>query len=142
MPAALPAARSAVAAALLVAGLASAACTNTEPAVNREPNTGSAAASTVNGVQQITLTAGDDFRFHPATIVVHPGKVRLILKHTGTGAPHDWRLDGFPADSVPLTSAGQTKAVSFTAPSPGRYKFVCSIHVTQGMVGTLVVTRR
>jgi plastocyanin len=138
----MPAARSAVVAALLVGGFALSACTNTEPAVNREPNTGSAGASMVNGVQQITVKAGDDFRFHPATIVVHPGEVRLILKHTGTGAPHDWRLNGFPADSVPLTSAGQTKAVTFMAPSPGRYKFVCSIHVAQGMVGTLIVTKR
>jgi plastocyanin len=137
----MSAARSA-AAALLVAGLVLSACTNTEPAVNREPNTGSGAASMVNGVQQITVEAGDDFRFHPATITVHPGEVRLILKHTGTGAPHDWRLNHFPADSVPLTDAGQTNVETFMTPSPGRYKFVCSIHVVQGMVGTLIVTKR
>lgn len=136
----MPAVRSAV---LLVgAGLLLASCTNTEPAVNREPNTGSATASAVSGVQQITVTAGDDFRFHPATIVVHPGEVRLILKHTGTGAPHDWRLTGFPADSVPLTDAGQTRVVTFTAPAPGHYKFDCSIHINQGMVGTLIVTKQ
>jgi plastocyanin len=138
----MPAARSAAAAALLVGASLLAACTNTEPAVNREPNTVSGTATVVNGVQQITVDAGDDFRFHPATIVVHPGEVRLILKHTGTGAPHDWRLNGFPADSVPLTPAGQTKVTTFMAPSPGRYKFDCSIHLAQGMVGTLIVTKQ
>jgi plastocyanin len=96
----------------------------------------------VGGVQQITITAGDDYRFHPATFTVHPGRVRVVLKHPGTGAPHNWQLSDFPADFVPLTPAGQTSSATFDAPAPGRYRFVCTIHVKLGQVGTMIVTKR
>jgi plastocyanin len=98
-----------------------------------------AAASTVDGLQQVTIHTGDDLRFHPDTISVHPGKVRVVLVNEGKGPPHDWQLPKFPADFVPLASSGQTKEATFTAPAPGRYQFVCTIHVRQGQVGTLVV---
>lgn len=61
------------------------------------------------------------------------------LAHTGTGAPYEWALDGYPADSVGLASSGQTRTVTFTTPSPGRYQFVCTIHQRQGMVATVIV---
>ena len=48
-------------------------------------------------------------------------------------------LTKFPSDFVPDTSAGQTNSMTFTAPSPGTYQFVCTIHTAQGMTGTLVV---
>jgi len=118
------------------------ACSNQQSPVNRRPRTGSATASAVNGQQQITVEAGDDYRFHPATLTVHPGKIEVILKHTGTGAPHNWQLTQFPADFVPLAAAGQTETATFTAPSPGSYQFVCTIHQKQGQRGTLVVLPR
>jgi plastocyanin len=123
---------------LCVGGLV--ACTNDKGATNNRPNTGSATASAVSGAQQVTISAGDDYRFHPSTITVHPGKVRIVLKHPGTGGPHNWQLPQFPADFVPLTAAGQTSKATFTAPSPGRYQFICTIHVRQGQRGTLIVT--
>jgi plastocyanin len=119
--------------------LALAGCTNTESPINRRPHTGSASASTVNGVQQVTITVGEDDRFHPSTIVVHRGKVEIVLKHDAEGAPHDWSLSGFPGAYVPTTSGGQTRTASFMAPSPGNYQFVCTIHAKLGMNGTLVV---
>lgn len=122
-----------------VAMVAVTSCSNTESPVNRNPQSGSAVASTVNGVQQVTIEAGDDYRFHPSTITVHPGRVEIILKHTGTGAPHDWQLTDFPADFVPLTASGEIKMATFIAPAPGRYEFVCTIHVRQGQRGTLIV---
>jgi plastocyanin len=128
------------AAALGAVGLLSlAACSNRESPVNRRSASGSATASQVNGAQQVTILAGDDYRFHPSTITVHAGLVQIILKHTGTGAPHDWSVTDFPADFVPLTSAGQTRTATFTAPSAGRYRFVCTIHTRQGQIGTLIV---
>lgn len=112
----------------------------TQSAINREPHPGTVTASLVNGVQDVVLTTDQKYRFTPSTVTVHPGKVRITLKHVGTGgAPHDWQLQGFPADSVPLTQAGQTRSIEFTAPAPGTYTFVCTIHVTQGQTGTLVV---
>jgi plastocyanin len=70
---------------------------------------------------------------------VHPGKVEVILRNTGSGAPHNFQLTNFPADFVPLTQAGQTSEATFIAPSPGRYQFVCTIHVEDGQTGTLIV---
>src|SRR5664279_3175329 len=97
-----------------VAGMiALTACSNAQSPVNRRPHTGSASASIVNGVQQVTIEVADDFRFHPSTITVHPGMVQIVLKHIGTGAPHDWRLTKFVADFVPETYAGQTRSETF-----------------------------
>lgn len=110
-----------------------------QAAVNREPHTGTSTAVDVAGVQQVVITTDSSYRFNPSTITVHPGRVQLILKHTGTGAPHDWQLQGFPSDYVPLTQAGQERSIEFTAPAPGRYQFVCTIHIAQGQTGTLVV---
>jgi plastocyanin len=126
----------AVATAALVSGCSSGSSGGTK-------DTGAATASTVDGVQQITVSAGDDFRFDPATITVHPGKVKITLVNTGAagqGAPHNLQLPSLPAgDWVPLTSAGQSASVTFETPAPGTYQFVCSIHERQGQVGKLVV---
>lgn len=125
-------------AALLGAAMLLAGC-QTKSAIERGPHTGSTTASVTAGVQEVVITTDQGYRFTPSTITVHPGKVRITLKHVGTGAPHDWSLVDFPADYVPLVSAGQTKSVEFLAPAPGTYKFVCTIHVPQGQTGTLVV---
>jgi plastocyanin len=130
---------------LAAAIVALTACSNTKSAVSRHPQSGSGAASAVAGVQQITLEAGDDYRFHPSTFTVHPGRVEVILHHPGTGAPHNWQLVGFPADFVPLTPAGETSRATFTAPAlpagkqRATYRFECTIHVAQGQVGTMIV---
>lgn len=123
----------AVAAAVLLTGC------QTESSINRNPHEGSTTASAEAGVQQVTITTDQTYRFYPSTITVHPGKVKITLKHTGTGAPHDWSLQGFPADNVPLLDPGQSRSVEFTAPAPGTYTFVCTIHINQGQTGKLVV---
>jgi plastocyanin len=92
-----------------------------------------------DGTQSVEVDAGDDFRFHPSLITAQPGPVRLTLKHVGKGAPHNWRAPRLPGASVPLTTAGQSQAVTFTIERPGDYRFVCSIHEAQGQVGRLVV---
>jgi plastocyanin len=113
-----------------------------EAEVNSRPQAGSATASTVNGVQQVTLRSGPDLRFTPSTIVVHPGVVRLVLVNSakpGAGPPHDVTFSGLPVANIPTTQAGRLSAVTFTAPARGTYQFVCSIHARQGQTGTLVV---
>jgi plastocyanin len=116
-----------------------AACSNTKAAINRNPQVGATTAAVVNGVQQVTITVDDRYRFNPSTITVHPGTVTITLVHKGRGAPHDFQVVGFPADAVPVTEHGQTKSATFVAPSPGRYQFICTIHVKQGQTGTLIV---
>lgn len=130
--------RAVFAAALALAGLVAAGCSNTQSSANRQPHIGSATASLVGGVQQITLQASD-YRFEPSTITVHAGQVQVIVVNAGQGAPHDWQLPTIPLDYVPLASGGQTKQATFTAPAPGQYQFVCTIHRNQGMTGSLVV---
>ena len=85
------------------------------------------------------MTVGPTFRFDPSTITVHRGQVKITLHHLGTGAPHDWQLTGFPAAQIPILSDNQTQSVTFMAPSPGKYQFVCSIHLNQGQTGTMIV---
>jgi plastocyanin len=126
---------------VVVAAAALSACSNSEPAVNREPHPGSVTASVSDGVQRVRITAGNDYRFHPSTVTVHPGRVQVELVNTGGGAPHDWQVSKFPHDYVPLVSAHQSATDTFTAPGPGRYQFVCTIHVRQGQIGTLIVAR-
>lgn len=116
-----------------------AGCSNTQSSINRRPHGGSAGASVVNGVQQITVQAGDTYRFDPSTITVHPGRVAVVLVNTGHGAPHDVTVLGLPGAATPLASAGQTQTATFTAPAAGSYTFVCTIHRKQGQTGKLIV---
>jgi plastocyanin len=121
--------------------VALAGCSNTESSANRRPQTGSATASVVNGVQQVTIEANGVYRFVPDTVYVHTGReVKITLVRTATGAPHDWQLTGFPGIAIPLeTAQGESLSTTFMAPAPGRYQFICSIHLRQGQTGTLVV---
>jgi plastocyanin len=68
--------------------------------------------------------------------------VRIVLVNTeppGAGPPHDVVFSGLPGADVPLAAAGQAQTVTFTAPAPGTYNFVCSIHARQGQSGKLIV---
>lgn len=125
---------------VLVAGaLVLSGCSNRESSINRGPHNGTTTAAVVSGNQQVTIEVDDRYRFDPSTIVVHPGRVTITLVHKGTGAPHDLQVVGFPADDVPLTAHGRSTTATFVAPSPGSYRFVCTIHERQGQTGTLVV---
>ena len=126
-------------AAALVLVVALAGCSNREAAPNRRGHPGSATASTVNGVQEVSVVVNDKFRFDPSRITVHPGTVKITLVHKGTGAPHDFSVNGAPGDHTGLVSAGATTSATFTTPAPGTYTFECTLHVAQGMTGTLVV---
>jgi plastocyanin len=117
-----------------------ASCT-TEASINRRPQGGTATATVVDGLQVVVVKAGDTYRFDPATIIVHPGRVRIALVNEGKGAPHDWTLDGLPGAATALASSGETKTATFTAPAPGTYLFVCTIHRKQGQTGKLVVLK-
>jgi plastocyanin len=126
---------------LVLALFATVGCSNRNASINNRPQpSGTATASVVNGVQQVTLYVGDTYRFSPSVITVHPGPVRVTLVHTGTGAPHDLQVVGFPADFVPLVQPKGTSSATFTAPAPGTYTFICTIHEAQGQIGKLIVT--
>jgi plastocyanin len=118
------------------------ACSNSEAPINKEPHTGVEVARLTHGVQLAVVKAGSDFRFHPSTIIVHQGIVRIVLRNTeppSGGPPHDLQVNGLPGVAVPLTYPGGAAEDTFRAPRPGRYKFICTIHVNQGQTGMLIV---
>ena len=133
--------RRALCAALVLALALASACSNTSAPVNRRPHNGTSTAAEAGGVEEVTIRATDTYRFYPSTIYVHAGKtVRVTLIKDGTGAPHDWQLTKLPSAFVPLLNAnGQKGTTTFVAPSPGRYQYVCTIHIAAGQTGTLVV---
>jgi plastocyanin len=137
----MPRSRYASVSAVVLAGLLAASCSNSQSSANRRPHRGSATASIVGDLQQVTVQATNTYRFEPSTITVHPGKVQIVLVNTGKpgqAAPHNWSLLGLQV-ATPLATAGSTVSVTFTAPSPGTYTFVCTIHQKQGQTGKLVV---
>jgi plastocyanin len=106
------------------------------------------------GSTSITTTM-TDFHFEPTTWTVPAGK-EITLKLVNNGSvEHDWVLLQKPVtppaeqnSSNELFSAqanaGETKTVTFTAPSaPGEYKVICTIpgHLEAGMSGKLVVVQ-
>ena len=132
------------AAALALTGLLApllSACA-TEPSANKRAHPGTATASPGgDGVQTVVVTSGVDLRFHPSTIVVHRGTVRIVLDNTakvGQGPPHDLTFSGLPVQ-IGTVQAGARASVSFTAPAPGTYSFVCTIHAAQNQTGKLIV---
>lgn len=133
------AARTSLIAALAVLATAATGCSSTDSPVEGK-QAGTATVTLDKGVQVVTLTTGNDLRFHPSTIVVHPGKVKVVLKNTAkSGPPHNLQVTDLPGAYVPTIGAGQSRSVTFTAPAPGTYGFVCTIHAAQGQKGTLIV---
>jgi plastocyanin len=128
----------------LLAALALIAGCAREAEVNKRPHLGTATATpAAGGVQQVVVRAGVDLRFTPSTIVVRPGRVRILLVNTankGAGPPHNLTFDGLPGvDDVPDVQAGYAASVTFVAPGPGTYSFVCTIHANQGQTGKMIV---
>jgi plastocyanin len=139
-----PSARRVLACAALVAAVATATagCSNREAPINKEPHTGVEVAKLTHGVQLAVVKTGADFRFHPSTIIVHRGVVRIVLRNTepaSGGPPHNLHVTGLPGITVPLTYPAHAAEDTFVAPKPGRYRFICTIHVAQGQTGVLIV---
>lgn len=129
--------------ALATISMVGAGCSNGSTVAAKRPHSGTGTASEVSGVQQVRITTGNDLRFHPSTLVVRPGPVEIVLVNTeqaGNGPPHDVQITGLPGKS-PTAFAGNSITYRFTAPSPGRYRFVCTFHAEQGQTGTLIVEK-
>jgi plastocyanin len=87
--------------------------------------------------------------FEPATINIHAGQSvewrnTSIITHTVTVNPAAAATAGdsaLPAGAIPFSSgdvpAGKIFVYKFTV--PGTYKYICTHHETDGMVGTVVV---
>ncbi|HXF73667.1 MAG TPA: cupredoxin domain-containing protein [Actinomycetota bacterium] len=96
-----------------------------------------APAPPLPGAPELEVTARD-LAFSPAEPSVTAGEtVNVVLRNEGA-AFHDLAIPtlGFRLEAGP----GETAAASLTVPTPGRYRFLCTVpgHAEAGMTGTLV----
>ena len=101
-----------------------------------------------------------EFIFEPALVTAKTETpITLRLNNANSAVSHSWVLVPGDIDTSATTAeieemalsdrlnsgeiaAGENTSLNFTAPAPGRYKYVCLIagHLEGGMVGDLVVT--
>lgn len=104
----------------------------------------SAAASPSAGSgQTVELTigtkTGDELEFDPDSAKVPSGAlVKVTFENHATTLPHNLTFpEPINAATDPVVAPGATATVDFTAPAPGEYTWMCTIH--PGMQGKLEV---
>jgi len=132
----------AITAALVALVLLAAACggngdgtnggTTTPPAATDGTDTPTPDATETSGETRIAM---EDFRFEPSTFSVSTSTT-LELDNEGE-TPHTFTIQDQGIDVQ--VNAGENGTVTIDLPA-GDYDFVCTIHVAQGMVGTMTVT--
>jgi plastocyanin len=107
------------------------------------PSEGTAAPSEGSGGEAASVTIGTDtgaaLQFDPTTATVAQGStVELTFENRSTTVPHNLTFDE-PINEATATivDPGASETLEFTAPEPGDYQFVCTLH--PGMEGTLTV---
>ena len=112
--------------------------------VTVQPPEPTAATTASSGSEGVTITVGTDsdaaLLFVPRTVEAPANTpVRLIFNNTST-QPHNLLIPApISAKTKLIVSAGATDTIEFITPAPGKYRFVCSVHEDEGMVGTLQV---
>jgi plastocyanin len=134
--------------AALVALAVLSGCTNTEPALPEATRTAGgdvgAVSTAEDGVQEITLTTGDDYVFTPDSFTVAPGPVRLTVRNEAEQMTHNLEFTAGqgPAaitEKIPILAPGDVDTIEFAVSAPGDYPFECSFHIRMGQVGTMTV---
>lgn len=107
------------------------------------------------GMVELTVEGKDTFQFSPDTASIPAGaEVALTFKNTGALNhsliitaedidPLRYReSDALAGINTGIVPTGKEVELTFTAPAPGTYTYVCVIpgHAAAGMVGTLTVT--
>jgi plastocyanin len=95
-------------------------------------------ATTKNGVQQLTIDAGDDLRFQQTNLQAHTGKITITLHVTGD-VPHNLILANGPlANTGTGTVSKGSNSITLTFAKPGTYNYLCTIHPK--MKGTITIS--
>lgn len=94
---------------------------------------GTTPTQTTDGGGAATLELAD-FEFSPAALTVSSGDT-ITLENTGA-TPHTFTIADEGVDEQ--VEAGKTGEATI-ALDPGTYDFLCTLHESQGMVGTLTV---
>lgn len=89
-------------------------------------------------VQTIAVEGGS-FYYNPNTITVKKGQ-RVKIELTSKDMMHDFVIDELNV-RIPVTNAGETSTIEFTADQEGTYEYYCSVgqHRANGQKGTLIV---
>jgi len=111
-----------------------------EPGQPFPNDTGKPEAEGTEGAgMRVINVEGENFSFIPNEIRVKVGeKVKVVF--TSNDMTHDFVVDELNI-RTPITQAGDTAEVEFSADTPGEYEFYCSVgqHRANGMFGTLIV---
>lgn len=110
------------------------------------PGASTAAASSVaatngpGGVQQVTIKGTSGFRFEPATVTAHTGKLKVTLVDVGA-YPHDLAVGALHTTSDTVTGGlgKDTTTFTLTFNHPGTYNFDCTYHSSAGMRGQFII---
>ena len=114
-----------------VAAIALGACSDSK----KQPNS----TGTTPPAGSLQIDMRDPSSFAPTKLEVKNGvSVTVIAKNSGA-LPHTFTIRDFNADSE-IVNGGDSKPVTFTPNKTGYIKFVCTLHESTGMVGTLTVT--
>jgi plastocyanin len=86
----------------------------------------------------IGTDTGAELRFDPDAATVPTGaRVALTFENRST-LPHNLTFNApINVATSPIVAPGASETIEFTAPEPGAYPFVCTLH--PGMEGTLTV---
>ena len=88
------------------------------------------------GGHSTTITVGNDF-FSPTPDTVPAGQVTFTWATPSNG--HNVTWDTGPGGLLPLNSSTMASGTYTAGLQPGTYTYHCTIHVAQGMRGTVVV---
>ncbi len=113
------------------------------PLGSAAPSAAASAESSATAGEVVEITVGTDtgteLIFDPTEVTVPTGAtVRLTFVNESDSVPHNL-VFGDPIDAGTATTVqpGEEETIEFTAPEPGEYTYVCTLH--PGMEGTLIV---
>ncbi len=112
--------------------------TTTPTTTTASPATTDESMTTTTTVKVVNVEAGS-FYYNPKEIRVKKGeKVKIVL--TSKDMMHDFVIDELKV-RAPITKAGTTSTVEFTATQAGTFEYYCSVanHRQRGQVGKLIV---
>jgi plastocyanin len=96
------------------------------------------ARTIADGTQTITVVGNERMTFVPNVIKAHTGRLRIVLKVTGN-TPHNLQVSRLHANTG-MVEKGKPGSVTVDLRRPGRYDFVCTYHVKEGMTGVIDVS--
>jgi plastocyanin len=108
------------------------------PTVSPAPTASAPGITPSDATVEVTVgtDSGAELKFDPGEVTVRAGEVRLTFENRST-LPHNLTFQGpISVATSTVVAPGTSETLSFTAPDPGEYPFVCTLH--PGMGGTLI----